>query len=323
MPITQQTLTPLVEYKVFRGMDNLTLDSMRLVPGYVRIANNVDIDNEAMLHRRDGILESIFSGSWHSLWSKDDLCFGIKGGVLTKINLDWTETTVLSGVSTSRMNYVPVDDRTFISNGPNLIGYIKDRIYSSFPEPDRELRQKMVGGELIEYYNTRLYTVRDKDAYFSIAGLPMEMDEEKNHISFEGTMTMFHAVDDGIYVSQGNTISFLHGPDLPNMKYRDLLDVPAIKGSPVVVKKIDAGGGQVKCVIFSTKIGIFKGFPGGVLKNVTDNHYGVLDIEQGNAAIRTIGGLDQYIFMAQPPAESSGYSGSLTLPAMTGWGKSS
>ena len=106
MPATQQTLTPLVEYKEWRGIDNLTTDPMRLLPGYVRVANNVDIDDERMAHRRDGVLRSILSGSWKSLWSKGDLCFGVKAGVLTKINVDWTETTILSAVGTTTMTTV-------------------------------------------------------------------------------------------------------------------------------------------------------------------------------------------------------------------------
>jgi hypothetical protein len=302
MPVTQQTLTPLVEYKAVKGIDNLTTDPMRLSPGYVRIANNVDIDDERMMHRRDGVLRAILSGSWKSLWSKDDLCFGVKSGVLTKINVDWTETTILSAVGTSRMNYVPIDDRVFFSN-LSVVGYIKDGVAYGFPEPDRQLRQKMVGGEILEYYEGRLYAVQGNNVFFSIAYSPMEMDSEKNFIQLNGPISMFNAVSDGIWVSEKDGISFHQGPDLFNMIYKKMLNEPAIKGSAITIDGIDlASGASSKCVVFSTEIGIYMGFTGGVLKNVTDGKYGVLDIEQGQAIISSQNGYYQYIFMAQAPA---------------------
>ncbi len=321
MPV-QQTLQPLVEYKNFKGIDNLSTDYMRLSPGYSRVANNVDIDNEGMAHRRDGVLNSILSGSWKSLWSKDDRCFGVKAGVLTKINVDWTETTILSGVGTSRMSFVQIDDRTFFSN-LSVVGYIKDSVAYGFPEPDRQLRQKMVGGEILEYYEGRLYAVQGNIVSFSIAYSPMEMDEEKNHIVLKGPINMFHAVQDGIWVSEKDGVSFHQGPDLFSMKYNKILNEPDIKGSAITIDGIDPkDGASGKCVAFSTEIGIYMGFTGGVLKNVTNGKYGVLNIEQGQAIISSQNGYYQYIFMAQAPAESSGYSGSLTFPALTASGKS-
>lgn len=314
----QLILKPLIEYKNFRGIDNLTTDDMRLDPGYVRIANNVDIDDARMAHRRNGVLREILSGSWKSLWQKDDLCFGVKNGILTKINSDWTETTILSNVGTSRMNFVPIDSRIFFSN-LSVVGYILAGVSYEFPEPDRPQRQKMVGGEIIEYYEGRLYAVRGNFVPFSIAYSPMEMDEEKNYIALNGPINMFHAVFDGIWVSEKDGVSFHQGHDFHDFVYTKILDEPAIKGSAISIDGITQRDGSLgRCVVFSTEIGIYMGYPGGVLKDLTKGHYGVLGIEEGQASIVWANGYQQYIFMAQAPAEISGFEGSGILPAITG-----
>ncbi len=316
-------LQALVEYKNIKGIDNLIKDDMRLDPGYVRIANNIDIDDEGMAHRRDGVLSTILSGSWKSLWRKDDLCFGVKNGTLTKINTDWTETTILSQVGTSRMCFLQIDDRTFFSN-LSVVGYIQDSVAYGFPEADRPQRQKMVGGEILEYYEERLYAVQGNNVFFSTASNPYEMDSEKNFIVLNGPIHMGHAVFDGLWISERDGISFHQGHDYKDFIYARMLDEPAIKGSAITIDGItQRDGSSVRCVIFSTEIGIYMGYPGGILKDLTKGHYGILGIEEGQASIVWVNGYQQYIFMAQAPAESSGYSGSLTFPALIGFGRSS
>jgi hypothetical protein len=174
----------------------------------------------------------------------------------------------------------------------------------------------MVGGEILEYYEGRLYAVQANNAFFSIAYSPMEMDEEKNHIVLRGPINMFHAVSDGIWSSERDGIGFHQGHDLFNFVYRKMLPEPAIKGSAVSIDGIDLRDDTSgKCVVFSTETGIYMGFAGGVLKNVTNGKYGVLDIEQGQAIISSQNGYCQYIFMAQAPAEIAGFEINLTLPS--------
>jgi len=321
--IGQERLIPLIEFKVFRGINNQVTDDMRLPSGFVRVANNVDFDEEGMMHRRVGILSEIFSGSWHSLWSDENtLCFGVRNNDLKQINLDWTSSTILTAAGPSKMNFVKVDDRIFFSN-LEKVGYIKNGVAYGFPNADRTMRQKMVGGELIEYYNARLYASYGDHIYFSVAASPMEMEKKRNFIVLDGPITMMNAVIDGMYISAGNTVSFHHGSDLFDMKYKELLNVPAIKGSPVVVERMTYTSTTLKdraigkCVIFSTSIGIFMGMPGGELKNLTGDYYGVNDIEIGSSIIRWHGNYRQYVFMAQAPAEIAGIDGSINLPLLS------
>jgi len=322
----QERLIPLVDYSIWKGIDNLTTDDMRLKPGFVRVANNIDFDDEDMPHRRVGISRLATSGSWHSIWSDgDQLCFGVLNGNLVKVNTNYTTTTLLVLVGLSKMNFVKIDERVFFSNNVNT-GYIKDSTYYAFPEADRTMRQKMVGGSLIEYYNGRLYAVQGNNIYFSVAYSPMEMEEKRNFITLDGPITMMHSVEDGIYISAGNTVAFHHGSDLFEMKYKELLSVPATKGSPIIVERLKHQTGSLKgeargkCVIFSTSIGIFMGEKGGTLKDLTGDYYGISNVEDGSAIIRWDDNYRQYVFMAQAPAELSGMDGASSLPLLTGTG---
>jgi len=329
--LIQKTLTPLIEIKQIKGIDNVTKDDLRLPPGYVRSANNVDIDTELMARRRKGILRALLSGRAHSGWSDEDrLCFVVLDEDLIQVNPDWTTTTILQDVGSTKMSFVKVGDRVFFSNR-QVVGYIKDSIAHGFPTNVRSLREIMVGGELLEYFNSRLYATQDGMILRSVAGNPFEMDLKRDFIMLDGPVTMMLGVNgpggpSGMYVSGGGECAFLSNldPSLAEATYKKVLNVPAIPGSAVKTSRMNIGMiRQVagESVVFSTKIGIYMGFPGGYVKDLTSNRYAVKDIQEGSSIIRWENGYRQYIFMGQAPAEIAGKEGSGSLKPLTGEGK--
>ncbi len=327
--LLQNVFKPLVEYKKFRGIDNLATDDMRVPVGFVRSANNVDIDGEGMMHMRIGILQELLSGDSHSLWSDEgDLCFFVKDNDLLQITNVYKSSgiwvaaysTILVGVGSTKMNFVSVGHKTLFSNLV-VVGYIEDGTTHSFPVIDNTklkntFKERMVGGNLIEYFNSRLYVAQDEAIYHSDAGNPFVMDTRKNFFVMGGDVTMMLSVKDGFYISAGSKVIFApyqgevefpieHGKlAIPDFGYKRLLDVPAIKGSAVAIEKMkDPGIGVIgRCVIFSTSIGIFMGLPGGYLRDLTSDFYGVFDIEDGTAMIKWYNGYRQYVFLGQAPA---------------------
>jgi hypothetical protein len=299
----------------------------------VRAADNIDIDSEDMGHRRVGILRELYNGYWHSFWSDEgDLALGIRNGDLVQLNKDRTLTTLLVSVGYSKMNFVKVVDRVFFSNRM-VVGYflISDGQAYACPEPTRSLRQRMIGGDLIEYFNGRLYAIQDNTAFHSIAYSPMEMNLKDNFISMGGPITMFHSVEDGIYASAAEKVFFMDyqgetALGQPDFKYKPLLDVPALRGSPCIIERLDLGreiasshrGLVGRAVIFSTNIGIFLGLKGGYVLDCTSDHYAVLDVEQGCSLVKWHNGYRQFIFLGQAPAEIGGGSFKIRLPILTG-----
>jgi hypothetical protein len=327
--LIQNTLQSLYEMRKLKGIDNLCTDDLRLDPGFVRVAENVDIDSEMMARRRKGILRQIVSGNGHSGWSDEDkLCFLVLDNNLVQLNLDWTTSVILPNVGPSKMNFTKVGDRVFFSN-LSKNGYIQNGVVHAFPKNVRTGRQRMVGGELIEFAGTRFYVAQDGFLLRSIADNPFEMDIERDHIYIGGPITMLIYVNGpgrtpGLYVSGGGKCAFLSDlePKLEEATYKPLLDVPALPGSAVAIERMDMGNGLVgRCCIWSTVIGIFMGFAGGYVKDCTSEHYAVLDIEEGFSFIKYHMGYRQYVFMGQAPAEIAGNSGSAILPMLTGHGE--
>lgn len=307
--MAQETLTKIVEFKEWKGIDNVAPDDMRLDVGYVRVANNVDIDNSAMMHRRKGVSQRVLYGRWHSGWTNGTNYFAVVDGDLVEVNLNWSTTIILAEVGYSRMNFVQVGKRTFFTNS-DIIGVIEDGTVYPFPEINQEFKEKMIGGDLIEYYNARLYVAQDKEIYFSDAVNPMVMDSRKNFILTGGPITMLKAVEDGIYVSASGKTFFMHGDDPSTFKYKALLDVPAIQFSAIsfekeVITYAKRGTFAGKTVIFSTTDGIFMGHKSGALEDLTGKHYGVLDIDSGCSFIRWDKVRQQYIFIGEPYPEIS------------------
>lgn len=340
--LLQETLKPLIEYKKWRGIDNLATDDMRVHPGFVRSADNVDIDSEGMMHMRQGVLQSLLSGDSHSLWSDEgDLCFFVKDNNLLQITSIYKSgavwmasySTLLAGVGPTRMNFVPVGHKTFFSNLV-MNGYIEDGVAYGFPEVDKSIpknsfKTRMPGGDLIEYFNGRIYIAQNEGMYFSDAYNPGVMDERKNFYTLGGGATMMLAVKDGLYISAGSKVFFalykgevefpIEGGKLkiPDFDYKLLLDVPAINGSAVAIERYAIKDKVIgRCVIFSTSLGIFIGLPEGYLKDMTSDNYAVYDIEEGAAMVKWHNGYRQYVFLGQMPAEVNETVGAITFPAL-------
>jgi hypothetical protein len=154
---------PMFAIKGFRGKNNLA-DPARILPSggssFLAECRDVDIDDEFMIHRRGGFGLSIFPGGGiHSLWSNGDICLFVLGADLKRLNPDYTATTVIPGVGSSRMVYVDVAGTVFLTNG-TIIGYLRDYIFQFFPEPQQPYKTPMVPGHMMEYFNGRLYVAR-------------------------------------------------------------------------------------------------------------------------------------------------------------------
>lgn len=321
LPIEQ--LIPLAEFKVFLGVDNVTHDDLRLAPGYLRMANNVDIDSQGMPSRRDGILRQILSGQWHSLWSDEgSLGFGVKDGNLVSILPDWSVSTILSSVGPSRMAYVKIDDRVFFSNASQK-GYIRAGVAHGFPETDRPLRKVMVGGDLLEYHGGRLLAAQGPVIYCSIPYTPTEMDSRKCKFQPMGRVGMIKSTGDGLYVGTDQRILWYPG-DPFDSREDEVIQAGVKPYSGVTISDLKVQGVELgKCVLFHTTVGAFLGIPGGKVIDLTSEHYAIQDVEDGAALIRSDKGYRQYVYMAQAPAYIAGTAGAGVLPSLTASGRSS
>lgn len=293
---------PWLEYKNFFGVNNLVTDPLRIPTGtkgtYLEVGENVDIDDERMLHRRQGFNE-IKSGNIHSLWSNGEYCFFCEDGSLKRLHEDYSTEIILSPIKPEeKINFVDTGG-VIVFSSRSIVGFIEDGRPYPFPEPDLNFKRKMVGGHLIEFYNSRLYAAQGTRVFFSDANHITRMDMRKNFLQFNGWITMLKSVGDGIYVGAGNDIYFLLGGD-PLLEggflYNKVLDSGVIEGSVIKVDGEDIGQGLTGTVVlWASEDGIYMGLPGGLVKNLTDGVYGVKSGENATAIYRFDRGYGQYL----------------------------
>lgn len=300
----QNTLTPIWKMEKLKGIDNVTKDDLRLETGFVRVCENVNIDDEFMVERRDGVLRKIVSGNAHSGWSDGNRCYLVLDDDLVELFTNWTYLTLVSDVGPSRMRFERVGSIVFWSN-LKYAGYIQESEAYPFPSSIRLNRATMAGGDLIEHHSGRLYVAQDGFIYRSLGGDPFEIDLEKDFMYLGGLITMMLGVngphgENGLYTSSAGHCQYITNlePNLESAVWKTVLNEEAIPGSSVAIEEMDLGRGgglMGRCAIWATKRGIYMGMPGGQVKDLTSKHYHLLDIVDGHSLIYDRG-YRQYIF---------------------------
>jgi len=317
-------LVPFLEIESFLGINNTTDPAKTPVTrrgAFLVAGENVDIDDEKMVHRRKGFCR-VLSGDIHSLWSNGNICLFVQGPELKRLWPDYTTTTLLNGgnhVNGSRMQFVEGGGKTFFCNS-SIIGYIENGESHPFPEPEMTFKKRMVGGHLLEWFNSRLYAAQDDKIFYSDAAAPMRMDTRKNFIPFEGRLIMLKAVADGMYVSAGEHIYFLKGLDAPDFVQFKVGDSPAYFGSAIKVEGEDVGPGiRGTVVMWLSGEGPFMGLPGGQVKNLNPN-YAPENMGESAAIYRDDIGFGQYLCISQLVAGYGEGKMEFPLPVLEGRG---
>lgn len=312
--------------KKIRGTDNVS-DPVNLQPRgetiYLRETLNIDIDDDGKPHRRNGHgPNAIVSGRIHSLWSNGKIALFVKDGTLMKLRRDLSgATSLVTGVDENdRMAYVGMGDRIVFFSNMSIIGHVIGELPYPLPDPQQQFKQRMMGGQLLEFYNSRLYAANGRNLFYSDATILTRMDTRKNAIAFPGRITMLKAVDNGLYVSfenetKGETV-FLAGATPEDFVNRSVLDEAALEGSAISLEGDDLGrGGTGKTVYFATPSSFYKGYPDGVISQRQDGVFTIEDeAKRVTATIREVDGYQQYVMVYQLKPETGGIAGEFVAP---------
>ena len=311
-----------LDVKAFLGIDNtsdLASVSIQRKGGiYFYEIDNIDIDDAGKIHRRDGYKTSIFTGdNIRSLWANDKICLFASHTNLKKLNTDNTTVTLISDVDeTDPFSFVEHGDVVYFTNN-SIIGYIDTNtgLPYPFPEPVMSYKTKMVGGHILEWYNSRLYAANGSNLFFSDATVPTRMDTRKNAIAFPSRITMLKAVDDGLYVSDSKNVYFENGGD-PISEFVEVqrLDFPAIEGMSAVSVGQDKASRKV--AYWMTKNGPYTGYSGGIVTPQQEGLFSIEGLEYGTAIIKS-GSYNQFLTIGKFKIGEGGSEGVFNLPAST------
>ena len=223
--------------KKILGIDNtsdLAANRLRKDGIYFYSMNNMDIDDEGKGHRRDGFGSAVASGTTiRSLWANKDICLFLDGTDFKRLNAGYTTSILVDGLSANdRFCYAENGNRVYFSN-TEIAGYVDVTTGLPYPfsVPTENHKVRMVGGQVLEFYNSRLFAAHGSNLFFSDATIPTRMDQRKNAIAFKSRIRMVKAVDDGIYVSDSDRVYFEYGKS-PISEFIEIpkLDSPAIEG---------------------------------------------------------------------------------------------
>ena len=280
---------------------NTVKDPARFEPHELVYAHNIDISDKGRPSRRAGNTKKVTpSGSIHSMWGDDKMCFYVENGILKRLHEDYTSTTLRTSVTNYHMSFVEVNDKYYYTN-PAVIGYIENGVNTLFPTPSEDHKYVHRPGQLIEYYNGRLYVARNETIWYSDVNYFNQVDRRYNFIQFENEITMMRAVNDGIWVCVGDinrqNTYFIQGATREEFTLRNFANYGCIEGSDVSIK--DAGkvgeGLTGKAVMWTSDGGICIGANSGQFINITDGKFNTPDKRFGAGLFRDENGLAQYI----------------------------
>jgi len=319
---------PLIRFKKILGIDNtsdLTSDRIKGQGIFLYECDNVDIDDEGKPHRRTGDGELVVSGSGkHSGWSDGQIFLYVDGTSFKS----FPNTTLITDVDpTDRMAYVRGPNQIFFANG-SIIGYVNvsDGLPYPFPNPNQAFKIRMIGGQALEIYNSRLYSANGSNLFFSDATVLTCMDKRRNAIAFSTRITMVKAVLDGMYIGTPDAVYFMKGSDpITNFVQVKITDNGVVEGTAIAVDDDDIGRGITGRVAYwLSKTGtVYRGLPGGIVYECQGSRFFMDNLDAGSSILMYDHGYYQYLAVCPLVPGIGGISGSLRIPRIQTTGSDS
>ena len=290
-----------ITFQNFKGINNVA-DANSLEVDELVEAENMDIDNEGKVKRRNGYTKKFApSDKMHSLWSNERMCFFVDGTTLKRLHTDYSSTTIRTNVGNQPMSFVDINEKVYYSNA-TVNGYVdslgNDNQYAT---PSDDYKEATKTGQHIEYYNGRLFIAKNETIWYTDAYNYGVIDMRTNAMKMKDEITMMKAVDDGIYISIGDindrsSIVFLSGSTPDEMRSKEIAHYGAIEGTAVKTKSAYVGDGNVgRKVIWTSRKGICLGENGGRFTNLTATKYEVTQNRYGSGQFKITDSVPQYV----------------------------
>jgi hypothetical protein len=301
MPIRRSSTEVYIDHSQFTGINNVD-DSVVIGPRALRACTDYD-------NRKDGILvprpgqTAITSQAAHSIWSNKDktICLYRTGANIVQLNADESSTVIASGFSGPRMTFRDGEaGRVYLTDG-NTIGMIESGSYTNLNSlaPIDHFKNSAMPGISIEYWNGILFIIIGDKVFYSDPFTPFQFDIVENVLLFDGPVTLFRGMANGIFVADGK-IHFMAGTDPGEMPIRDRADYNAIPGSDVVFSASsmnEALGGMM--LWFMSERGVCMGGDEGSFRNLTEKKYKGSYGTQGASLFRHDSGINRFIYVGE------------------------
>lgn len=264
------------QFGPFKGLNTVD-DGRNLTDDDLTQAQNIDFDNVGDVELRPGRTLKA-SGDIHSLWPPFEIpisiCLFVEGNALKLLNADYTKTTLKTGLTAGLpMSYDFINGQVWYSNG-EVIGYVESLTDHSLSTPAEPFKSAMYPGEIIAFYNNRLYAVKGNAVYYSDPMAFGRRDRRNCRLYFQGRITLFKPVTDGVFISFGGKTFFMTGTEPDQFILRNVADYAAITGTAIdVERKLIGEGVQGRTAMWDSEKGVCLGTDGGGFENLTIKRY--------------------------------------------------
>lgn len=290
----------IITFKDFAGTNNrndpMRVDRLSSRFKHLVTATNCDIDNDRMLSRRAGYAQVIDDTGFHSMWANSTICLLVQDTILKRMYEDYSLESLKTGLTSGRiMSYADMKDGRIAVTNSDIIGYVQAGAYNDMPTPTIQFRIKPYPGQLIEWYNGRLYIARGDRIYYTDP-YALRMRLKKNYIQTSGHVTLLKAVDDGLWIADGK-IHFLSGPSPLKFTWHTKTDYNAIiHSAKSVLRDLVGKDGLTSPSIWTgTEKGVAVLGNSGSFKNITIKYYTMPAGKTGAGLYRESGNKSQFL----------------------------
>lgn len=195
-----------------------------------------------------------------------------------------------NGTELFRVLVVPAGETTAVFRGPIEEATIRLETQFASPAP---------AGDIVEIWNGSTFVANGNLVHYSDPYALERFRLGTQFLQFPGVVTMFAAVNDGIYVSTLEKTWFLTGNDPSALKSRELFDYGALPGTATKTVyediKAEEGGYSGKAVFWASPQGACLGLDGGMASNLTEKHFAYTSGQRGSGIVRRARGYTQYL----------------------------
>lgn len=170
---------------------------------------------------------------------------------------------------------------------------------SSGKRLDSLLAVKPLPAQCLCTHKGRLWAASDKVVWFTSEKSPHWLFPAFSYYTFESTVTMLGAAEDGVYVGLADRVYYLQGDDPLKMTRRLVSTFGAVPGGGQEIP-IDLFLGQSsfpsrQCAWFAPEGMLSIGKPGGIIMRPHADRYAAGETESGYIAYRTVQGVRQLV----------------------------
>lgn len=237
-------------------------------------ANNVYItDNYGIRTREGNTLVCAVVGS-HSMFSAQGHIFFVGNGTLNLFDARATDYAVLLELDdpAARMFYVQAGSAVLFSNGTDVGAFVDGECVALLATTDTGC-SVFPPARHLAWFNGRVYGAADDGLVFSETYNFEQVDDSFYKLPL-GKITMIATVQGGIYVGCNNGVVFMQGTGPEDFIVNVIQGVAVIDGAYCLTDaKYFSDEASGVAVVYATAEGVFAGFSGGIVFEVTRERY--------------------------------------------------